>query len=385
MKLGIFLDERPEGGGAYQYSLSLAGALAALDPARYELVYAYTQPGWASVLAGLRGEKLQLEFGAGIKILRKACRLLRLRLAWLWRFLALVHPSLRAMKQEGCMLWFYPGQDMFAYLLPFPAAASVHDLMHRYERQFPEVGAPAEFRWREFHYRQLCRQARILLVDSEVGRKQVLESYGARWAPKVRVLPYTIPTVLASSSARPPAKPLPKRFFFYPAQFWRHKNHALLLEAFARARKDAPDAFLVFSGAPKNAYPEVLEKAEKLGLVDRVAFLGYVDEGELRWLYEHAVALVMPTFFGPTNIPPLEAIALGCPVAVSGIYAMPEQLREAALYFDPRDAADLARVLVRLWTEPHLIRQLQEAGEKRRAELAPDRFNARVGEIVEGC
>jgi len=45
--------------------------------------------------------------------------------------------------------------------------------------------------------------------------------------------------------------------------------------------------------------------------------------------------MIMPTFFGPTNIPPLEAIAVGCPVAVSNIYGMPHQLGDAALYFNP--------------------------------------------------
>ena len=58
----------------------------------------------------------------------------------------------------------------------------------------------------------------------------------------------------------------------------------------------------------------------------------------------------MPTIGGPTNIPPLEAILCECPMAVSNIYAMPEQLKNASLYFDPNSEKNMAEVMEELWT-----------------------------------
>ncbi len=103
---------------------------------------------------------------------------------------------------------------------------------------------------------------------------------------------------------------------------------------------------------------------------------------ELAWLYRHARALIMPTFFGPTNIPPLEAMALGCPVGVSGIYGMPEQCGSAALYFKPDDPADIASVLCRLWTDDSLCGELQQKGLARARLYSTATFNKQVRRIV---
>ena len=97
---------------------------------------------------------------------------------------------------------------------------------------------------------------------------------------------------------------------------------------------------------------------DQLGLAENVHFLGYVPEAHMPGLYRRARALVMPTFFGPTNIPPWEAIALGCPVAVSDIDGMRDQMGDAALFFDPTSVPEMAQVMERLWRDDALCREL---------------------------
>ena len=119
-------------------------------------------------------------------------------------------------------------------------------------------------------------------------------------------------------------------------------------------------------------------QVESLGLDDNVLFLGYVPDEDMPALYRSARALVMPTFFGPTNIPPLEAFALGCPVATSRIYGIPEQLGDAALLFDPASVDEIFECLIRLWVDDAVCAQLAERGRERAASWGPTQFHDRL-------
>ena len=95
-----------------------------------------------------------------------------------------------------------------------------------------------------------------------------------------------------------------------------------------------------------------------LNIEENVFFVNFIPEEYLRTVYNNSKGLIMPTFFGPTNIPPLEAVFSGCPVAVSDIYGMPEQLQDSALYFDPRSVNEISKVLKILWTDDNKRNEL---------------------------
>jgi glycosyltransferase involved in cell wall biosynthesis len=216
--------------------------------------------------------------------------------------------------------------------------------------------------------------AKGILVDSYLGKTHVHESYRTS-LNKIFVLPY-VPGACFSENAglnrdTSMSSELPEKFVFYPAQFWEHKNHKRLIEAVALVMRKLPDIRLLLAGSKKNGYLQVVEQVKRLGLLDRVRFLGYVPDSDIPGIYRRARALVFPTFFGPTNIPPLEAFALGCPVAASNIYAMPEQLGDAALYFDPHSVEQIADCISRLWSDDDLCARLSGNGR-----LLSKRWNA---------
>ena len=125
-------------------------------------------------------------------------------------------------------------------------------------------------------------------------------------------------------------------FLLYPANWWAHKNHELLLQAFALVRRERPELRLVLTGSDHPA-----------ALPDGVASLGRVPDEQLVDLYRSASALVFPSLYEGFGLPALEAMACGCPVAVSRVAALPEVCGDAAVYFDPTSVEDIARGIAR--------------------------------------
>ena len=97
-----------------------------------------------------------------------------------------------------------------------------------------------------------------------------------------------------------------------------------------------------------------------------VHFLGYVEDKSIPALYTHSLALIMASYFGPTNIPPLEAMMLGTPVIASDVHK--NQLGPVALYFNPDDTSELSRLMIEV-TGADIAEQLVNAGRKRLKEL----------------
>lgn len=387
LKIGIFLGAEPHAGGVFQYNQSLVQAAAELPQDEFTVVVAYTSQLWSGYLDGCRFEKLLVPRGIAGPLLSRAWRQFALPMG-LWRKIARAADSLsRALVRQQCDLWVFPSEDAWGYQIPVPSLVSIHDLMHRYERRFPEVSGNGEFRRRERNYRNICAWAKGVLVDSGTGLQQLSESYPIA-RERIHTLPYIAPEYMFAP--RPPEGfeqryTLPAKFLFYPAQFWAHKNHEKLLQALGLLKSELPDLKLVLAGSKKNGYGAAQQLVAELKLSDDVLFLGYVPDADMPELYRRARALVMPTYFGPTNIPPLEAFVAGCPVAISGVYGMKEQCGDAALYFDPESLQEMSESIRRLWVDDRLCDALSRRGEARTAAWGQRQFNGRFREIVESC
>ncbi len=384
-KIGLFMEYAPSGGGTFQYNQIMLDAVAALPDSRFSVVVGYTAELWQNYLADYNLKTVHVPRGFWSRALGLGWTLLGLPLGPWRKLCPYFHPMAQTLLREQCDLWIFPSQDARGYQFPVPALVSIHDLMHRYERRFPESASGWEYLNRERTYANICQWAKGVLVDSELGRLQVIESYGMP-AGRIHVLPYIAPRYMLSEQTPHDFSSrykLPAKFIFYPAQFWEHKNHKHLINAIAKLKKILPDIKLMLAGSKKNAYDSVIKLVQELGLVDDIIFLGYVPDEDMPELYRRARALVMPTYYGPTNIPPLEAFVAGCPVAISGIYGMPEQVGDAALLFDPNSVDEIADCIGRLWTDDKLCMDLAEKGKERAASWGQKQFNERLREIVE--
>lgn len=382
-KIGIILGSGP-GVGVFQYTQSILDALLSFPPDEYELVAAYGDATWLTHVPTDRMKLVPIRDSLWDRAVNRGWHMARLPNG-LWRKVAYtLNQTVRTLVREKCDLWICPAHERWAFRAPIRALGTVHDLMHRYEPRFPEVSANGQYEQREFHFRETCKWAKGVLVDSETGKRQLCEAYAVP-PSSVFVLPYVPPGYIYNgqmSQSAPSNPAVPEKFLFYPAQFWMHKNHLMLFDALDRMRRKHPEVRLVLTGAAHNGYEQARRRVTELGLDEHVTFLGYVPDGEMARLYRNARALIMPSFFGPTNIPQLEAFVAGCPVAVSAVYGVPEQVGDAALLFDPGSAEEIADCMERLWTDDVLCRTLVERGRKRAASWGPEQFRARFRDIV---
>lgn len=232
----------------------------------------------------------------------------------------------REVEKEGCSLVWFVGGGGFPEPVPCPYLATVWDVQHRTHPYLPEMQEGGEWAYRESRTAPFLRQAAGIIVGTRQGAGELRQFYGI---PEDRFLLLPHPAPRGFGGKRQPASP---PYFLYPANFWPHKNHATLLQALALLQRK--DASLIFTGQGKNrAYLEDL--ARKLGVESRVKFAGHVEDAELQRLYLSASALVYSSLSGPENLPPLEAMAAGCPVLNSDFPGAREQLGSAAVFVSP--------------------------------------------------
>jgi glycosyltransferase involved in cell wall biosynthesis len=246
-RVGLLLTAGP-GGGTYHNSQTILDAVATVPGDRYRLVAAYLDPIWLDALEPPI-ERIALHSSIWNRALNKAWHVTRLPIGVWRRTAAHVDSNIRALIAAHCDIWVCPNHDRYAFRAPVPTLGTVHDLMHRYVPSFPEVTRDGEYERREFHFGETCKWARGVFVDSDVGKRQLVESYGIA-GDRVFVLPYIAPRYIREreTDAEDHATTdddahydLPNKFFFYPAQFYRHKNHRALIEAIALMKDTHPD------------------------------------------------------------------------------------------------------------------------------------------------
>jgi len=375
-RIGLYLDSVLKG-GTFQYNLSMLDAVLALPPSKFEIVICYTSDLWNEYLKQNNVNAIRIERTYFSRVWFQFRKPL-----FTWRYLSkYIDTFTKSFLKQDCDLWIFPSQDIWAYSLPIRSLSTVHDLMHRYERSFPEAGSNKEFRSREIHYSRTCKYSEGVLADSELGKKQLLESYNVK-ASKIHVLPFVPPKYIIEDNDVVFDYNLPDKYIFYPAQFWEHKNHNGIVEAVKIIADQIPDLKIVFVGSPNNGYERIIKIIEEYNLKEKFIFLDHVPDQQMKHLYKNARALIMPTFFGPTNIPPLEAFATGCPVAISNVYAMPEQVGDAGLLFDPNSNNEIADAILKLWTDDNLVQELTKKGLERSTKWNQKHFNNRLKEIV---
>ena len=267
--------------------------------------------------------------------------------------------------------WFLgPG----SYLVNAPYLTIVWDLQHLITPWFPEFSGHGVWDARELAMGWFLRRASFVVTGTHVGKEQVVRAYGIP-EERVRILPHPTPLWIRSNQSGGVATTLPTPYLLYPAQFWPHKNHANLLRALKILRDEYSfSVALVLTGSDKGNRGFIETLAKELNVADQVRILGFVSERELAALYQGALALTYVSFGGPENLPPLEAMACGCPVLAADIPGSSEQIGDSALLVDPKMPESIAAGIWRIAKDDRLREELRANGSRRALQWSVQDF-----------
>lgn len=269
--------------------------------------------------------------------------------------------------------WFCPFTRPYFQHEDIPLVSIIYDLQYHY---YPQFFSDAEARGRDQTFQLAAKRSARLACISDYVRQTVLE-YGNLPPEKVRTVHICLPERLCLPPDAEIEAVLARfsltrgKYLIFPANFWPHKNHAVLLTAFGLHVSSHPDSQLklVLTGADTGLAADLKQAVAAMGLSERVLFTGYVSDDDLGALTGGALALIFPSLFEGYGMPVAEAMSLGVPVLCSNVTSLPEVGGDAVLYFDPRKPEDVAAAIARIEYEPGLAADLAARGRARAAQL----------------
>ncbi len=159
-----------------------------------------------------------------------------------------------------------------------------------------------------------------------------------------------------------PLKGIDKPFIMHVGSPFPHKNIQHLIEAFELLLKTKPNLQLVLAGKKEFYFNELEAWASQRPSHPFIHITGFITDTELKWLYEHAEAYVMPSLSEGFGLPGLEAMSHGCPLVSSNATCMPEVYGEAAHYFDPLNISSTATAVAEVLDNDDLRARLIAGG-----------------------
>jgi glycosyltransferase involved in cell wall biosynthesis len=228
----------------------------------------------------------------------------------------------------------------------------------------------------------LARSA-LVVADSQSARDDVVRTF--------KVPPERVEVLYGAVS--PPAEPMPEEdvarrlrpyglrprdYLLFVGSIQPRKNLGRLCQALSYLDCKVP---LVVVGARGWLWEDELRFARRLRARKRVRLLGHVPTAHLGALYSGALAFAFPSLYEGFGLPPLEAMAHGCPVLCAATSSLPEVCGDAALYADPYRVDDLAEKLDALLRDESLRRQLVRNGHERVERFSLANYRNRLVEL----
>jgi glycosyltransferase involved in cell wall biosynthesis len=208
-----------------------------------------------------------------------------------------------------------------------------------------------------------------VIAISENTRRDVIQHLGVP-ADRVQTVycgvdPTLRPAAASEVQAFRQQKGLPDRFILFVGTIQPRKNLARLVEAFGEltgGRGQLDDVHLVVAGSRGWLFEEVFARVEKLGLQERVHFVGYIPAAEKSLWYNASSCFCFPSLYEGFGLPVLEAMACGVPVVASDSSSLPEVVGDAGLTVPPTDTGALSEALHAVLADPTLHQELSAKG-----------------------
>jgi glycosyltransferase involved in cell wall biosynthesis len=276
-------------------------------------------------------------------------------------------------------LLFCPFTAPTYFEFAIPTVCVIYDLQYK---TYPEFFAPEDVAHRNRTFIEAARRSTALAAISNYSREMAI-SVGKLDPASIKTIHLHISQHSLRNASRDESilsrlRLTAGKYVIYPANFWKHKNHEMLLTAFGLARRSglADDIRLVCTGAPGERQRWLQRSARELGMGDHILFPGYLSNAELLALVTNSAGVVFPSLYEGFGLPVIEAMATGVPVACSNVTSLPEVAGAAAILFDPRIPDQIAQAIISLAHDKELTARLVRLGDTRATQFSDSRLMA---------
>ena len=327
MKIAIFFDQNNSAGGGFQQSISDAKRFISIFSEEHE-IFCYYENGMKKSFQSLFDEKFKVTFVPyEYNLLNKIFDLINYNAKSSSFISPFINKILRFTRFEKLFLqnsidlvYFLSPNINSRYFNSILYFVTVWDNCSRLYPEFPEVRNNYRYELVEKNISIVLQKSSAIFVDSEFTSFNLSKYYNIE--EKKIIISGLDPSPDLDLETIDFRKNFgKKKYICYPAQFWAHKNHSYIVYAIKNLLDKFDEKLYVkFTGVNKGNEGFIKKLVDDLKLNEQFSFCGYVSNEELKKIYSNSIGLVMPSYYGPLNIPILDAIKIRLPVFYSSIY-----------------------------------------------------------------
>ncbi len=371
-KIAIFLDIRKNSGGAYQELAYMLEKISSKFQDKLDISIISTSPNLK-----IESDKLNLKtYYLSMNFIERHIAFLRNydpTIRRLKKYFFFSNKFENLLKKLNIDLVYFTGPSQYSlYLENTDFIITIPDLSHREDLEFPEWTKSSEFQRRDEIISKSTVKAIAVITNANIIKDKISSIYSVE---KNRIYVINHRPSLGISKYRnyepklfeelKKKYNLPKKYIFYPAMYLPHKNHKYIIDVIKILNNESNiEMSAVFCGSDKGYLNKIKNYSKETGQQQNSFFLDFVEDKYLPYLYLNSVALTMPTFSGPTNIPPWEAFMLNVPVLYSNIHNVKEVYKEAVLYIDPFKPMTMVNGLKEILTNENTRKKLLLNGKR---------------------
>ena len=350
MKIAVIFDAKSKGGGGYFQSLNSALLLKKLENNYTNFIF-ITPDKKTSIR--LKNEELNTIFFSKILLTKFFYQIVQVNfIKILLDFFKIKNPFMRFLKKNNFDFVIFLGPSWFIKLCDeINFISSIYDINFKLDNHFPEYKSSIVFDSKNLIVKKSVEHAFKILVDTLRSKKELIEYYNCP-DKKIIVQPFTplIPNIDKKINHKELLNKLGlknKKFFFYPAQFWAHKNHKYIIDALKILQQNKNDINFVFCGSDKGNLNYIKNEIDNNHLQDKIVIHKFISDEEVIALYKNCIGLVMPTYVARSTLPLYEAFFFKIPVFYSkGV--LDESLENLVTTIDLNNPQDLSNKINKL-------------------------------------
>ncbi len=261
------------------------------------------------------------------------------------------------------LVYFLSPNILQLSLLELNFITTIWDLGHKSAPYLKEMRNKSTNFLREWLYSHSLSNAYKIITDCDETSNQI-EKYYNVYQNNLLSVPFSKNPFFTSKLVKNHSLRLPKKYYLYPAQFWTHKNHHLIIRALKYL--DGNDIKIIFTGNDQGNLHYINKSIKKYKLDNKIINLGFVDNDSLAKLYKNCFAVIMPSLIGPTNIPPIEAWYFKKPILYPSQFK--SFTKQGAIYFDYFREDELAGAILKIENISYYKKKVKD-GTQRLKEL----------------